>query len=200
MDGDIQGEIAQLETLMRTDRGQYERSGADARLLELYRAEEGTTQAPEPVAAPDDGLPVMLTAAEARAEGVADYAGYVVRHQAVADVLLAVEDGDRRAVAASFERLPATIASAAVDELTDRAPPAGGIASEAELARLATTRTGRALLDEWGDDAGQRLAVARARLERIGDRVGVAEAIKFDSWLDSLSMPAQLAVYRKLAG
>ena len=107
MGGDVQAEIAQIHELMVSDRRQYETSGADDRLRELYALEDATAQPPEPAAAPDDGLPRMLTMAEAQEAGL-DYSEHVAEHRALADVLLPLEGGTRRALAASFESLPTT--------------------------------------------------------------------------------------------
>ena len=195
---DAATEIAEIHRQMREDRGAYEKSDAPARLAELYASQEA--EAPVPVAVePDDGLPRLLRLAEFQAANFDDYPGYVERHSAVADVLLAVPEPLRGTVRQSFEALPDAVAAAAIAELTDKAPGAVGMATEAELEAFARTRAGRELAKRWGSSAQTKLATLRARMERLGDRAG-ADATVFDRWLDHQLPDVQVAILARLAG
>lgn len=126
------------------------------------------------------------------------YGTYSKLTREAADVALAMPASDYAEFESSFEALPDDITNAALAELLTSKPGPEPV-PEASARSFARTPEGAILAREWGQDFRRNMGVVRARLYRIMDRFDESNDARFLGWLESLSTPAAIAVYRKLA-
>lgn len=194
----ILSEIASIEGEMTT-RAYWRDEEKQARYRDLVTQREA---AAGPVAGGEEAGPriAMASVGEYIAEhGSADgFAVYTKLTREAADVAVAMPAADYAAFEASFEALPDDITNAALAELLTTKPLAE-IVPEASARSFARTPAGAILAHEWGQDFRHNMGIVRARLYRIGDRMEESNVGRFLDWLENLSPPAAVAVYRKLA-
>jgi hypothetical protein len=142
-------------------------------------------------------LPLAEFAAQGGAPG--DYGQYLKLARTAADWIFALPAEEQREFVCEFEALPLEVGTAALLEIAAPAPQVAPV-SEAGLAHFAARPEGAVLLREWGPRAALGLARVRERLWRVIDRIPEEHAPAFAAWLDNLSTPCAIALYRKLAG
>lgn len=131
--------------------------------------------------------------------GSADgFAVYTKLTREASDIAVRMPASDYAAFESSFEALPDDITNAALAELLTTKPLAEHV-PEASARSFARTPAGAILAQEWGQDFRHNMGLVRARLYRIMERFEEAHDARFLGWLESLSPPAAVAVYRKLA-
>lgn len=194
----ILSEISAIEGEMTT-RDYWRDEGKQARYRELVTQREA---AAGPAAGGEESGPriAMASVAEYVAEhGSADgFAVYTKLTREAADVAVAMPAADYAAFESSFEALPDEITNAALAELLTTKPLAEHV-PEASARSFARTPEGAILAREWGQDFRHNMGVVRARLYRIMDGFDESHDARFLGWLESLSTPAAIAIYRKLA-
>lgn len=197
----IQGEIGEIETLMRTNRPAYNRDVAkQTRLRDLYTARERSqTIVTADSPASMSRMEIMSKSEFMKDNPQGDYGYYVRAMREVADVTLAVPAGERDRLIDGFEALPGTVTAYMVHELLNKQAIAPEWVTDEGL-RAAAKVPGGSIVQEWGHIAKQKVGLVRARLFRLlasfpTDR----DADRFMDWLEGLSDAQAKAVYRKLA-
>ncbi|MBB4633769.1 hypothetical protein [Sphingosinicella soli] len=131
--------------------------------------------------------------------GTADgYSTYMNLARSAADVAINMPAADYAQFERSFEALPDDITAAALAELLTSKPSAEDV-PETSARSFARTPAGAILAHEWGQNFRHNMGLVRARLYRIMDRFDESNDARFLGWLESLSTPAAVAIYRKLA-
>lgn len=194
----ILSEISAIEGEMTT-RDYWRDEGKQARYRELVTQREA---AAGPAAGGEEAGPRInihsmtdYLAEHGTPEG---YGVYTKLTREAADVAVAMPAEDYAAFESSFEALPDDITSAALAELLTTKPLAEHV-PEASARSFARTPEGAILAREWGQDFRHNMGVVRARLYRIMDGFDESHDARFLGWLGSLSTPAAIAIYRKLA-
>lgn len=193
----ILSEIASIEGEMGT-RSYWKDEGKQARYRQLV-SHKATFSGPAETIL--DGAVVDIASRQeyAAETGTTDgYDRYVRVSMAAADVVLGMPSAEHREFIASFESLPDEVAGAAVLELVESKPAVEWSSDEA-VGNFSRLPEGAVLVSEWRDDARRNLAVVRERLFRIIDRIEEEDVGPFVDWLNSLSVPAAVSLYRKLA-
>tara|TARA_R110000782_G_scaffold13999_27_gene42062 strand:+ start:65060 stop:65668 length:609 start_codon:yes stop_codon:yes gene_type:complete len=194
----ILSEISAIEGEMTT-RDYWRDEGKQARYRELVTQREA---AAGPAAGGEEAGPRINihSMTDYLAEhGTPDgYGTYTKLTREAADVAVAMPAADYAAFESSFEALPDEITNAALAELLTTKPLAEHV-PEASARSFARTPEGAILAREWGQDFRHNMGVVRARLYRIMDGFDESYDARFLGWLESLSTPAAIAIYRKLA-
>lgn len=116
-----------------------------------------------------------------------------------ADYLFAVPAAEQKALIAGIEALPQELGEAMIAEILSPMPsvaPSGDTA----VANFKERDDGAILSREWGPYTARNLARVRQRLFRVIDRLEHESSVApFIQWLDGLSTPVAVALYRKLA-
>jgi hypothetical protein len=224
----VDAEIASIEKLMRTDRREYERSGAADRYLALLRAREGQDEAPAPTddwrrsseearrdrltmlrqreaeapaTDPDEArrnLSPALVAQLEKSPGGFEH-GLQRLQDGLASVLMHIPEGQERVQAIEhFELLPLGAQDAALVELS-RGRPFAPPASAAKLAEFRTLPVGDTLIAAWGGAASRRIGTVIARLDRARAGMSVSDRDAFDRYLDFAPPREMIAILWNLA-
>lgn len=206
----IDAEIASIEKLLKTDRHQYERSGADARYLELLRQKEGGHDAAiataetwrTPPTEARRNLDPAVTKHLEQATGGFD-ANLTQVQNAVRDIAISI--GDRELATwfvNSVAGLPTTAQVAANAEILRGLPSGFGTrpASPEQLSAFQTFPHGAAMARHWGAQAARKIGIVTARLDRARAEMSAADRATFDHWFDNVSAREQAAIIWRLAG
>ena len=165
-------EIAEIQARMVEDRAGYFR---DTALQERYRELVGTRDAVEEHGDKTGALRTVAGVKQELGEGYGSFE-------------------------AAFDELPETIIAAVRDNLLwgriNYLPPA----SDADIARFATTAPGKALVADWGWKAPDKLAQLRERLWRIYGRLDDNDYEIASLWFEALDDAEFKAVCKALAG
>lgn len=105
---------------------------------------------------------------------------------------------DRRAFIAEFDALPEGVRSAVFSEISLGSAGSVREASDADLARFASTPEGGALVKEWGHRAHRNVAVIRDRINRILGHMTAEDIDAAAAWFDALPPTGASAIYRML--
>lgn len=193
----ILSEISAIEDTMGT-RAYWRDEGTQARYRDLVTQRDAHALPPVETAT-GPRIEIVSTKAFADEHGSTDgYDTYRKLAASAADVALAMSASDYAAFESSFEALPDEITNAALAELLTTKPLAEHV-PEASARSFARTPEGAILAREWGQDFRHNMGVVRARLYRIMDGFDESYDARFLGWLESLSTPAAIAIYRKLA-
>jgi hypothetical protein len=203
---------AELEAIMRTDFDRYESEGLDREYRALIEAEAVAVD-------PNTGNPTQpMPAADSRValcgsiEGqklVAHWerwGGFNAHLNNVQNTVgsLVRNIGDNRAQRAFMERFDRNVPDAArlavYDEIATGAPTFVQPASEGEIKKFAATPAGRAMVDEWGSDAAEKVAKLRTRAARLTEQMYEDEAGDFWDWFEELGTDTIITIYRRMAG
>jgi len=194
----ILSEISAIQGEMTT-RAYWRDEEKQARYRELVTQRESASG---PAAGGEEAGPriALASVGEYVAEhGSADgFAVYSKLTREASDIAVRMPASDYAAFESSFEALPDEITNAALAELLTTKPLAEHV-PEASARSFARTPEGAILAREWGQDFRHNMGLVRARLYRIMDRFEESHDARFLGWLESLSTPAAIAIYRKLA-
>jgi hypothetical protein len=194
----ILSEISAIEGEMTT-REYWRDEGKQARYRELVTQREGVAGLVDEYEGAGPRIAIASVGEYVAEHGAADgYAVYSKLTREAADVAVAMPAADYAAFESSFEALPDDITNAALAELLTTKPLAEHV-PETSARSFARTPSGAILAREWGQDFRHNMGVVRARLYRIAERMEDHHIDRYLGWLESLSTPAAVAVYRKLA-
>lgn len=198
----IISEITAIETDMRTNRPAYNRdTEKQARLRHLYDR-RAAVQAPTVLDEDSQGMEALMPVLRSdfyKQCPDGDYALYAKYLRHCGDVMLPIPSGERRSFVARFESLPDGVVQAMMTELANTATVVHGRCTEKQV-RDATRINGGSVIHEWGQEAPEKMARVRARLERMLMTMETDRDVSsFMDWLAGLSDGAARAVYRKLA-
>lgn len=205
------GRKAEIEAIMRTDFARYESEGMDREYAALLQGEIEAAN-------PDAGRPTAPLSADAsRAVLCSSVAGQRLVYDwsrdgafqtrlanAQRDIGEIVrEAGNNRRQRAFMERfsqsVPQSVEVALMDEIATGAPSWVQPASQAEIDLFAVKSAGKALVQFWGDEAPQRVAILRARALRIVERLDEDAAADLWAWLDGLDTAMVMKIFGKLS-
>jgi len=97
---------------------------------------------------------------------------------------------------AGFDELPDGVQTAIADALGE----VSSTATDAEgLGRFAEMDEGRELLDEWGEEASNRVGLIQDRVARIESTASLSDVEAMWDWYDNLSPGQAMAVLKALA-
>jgi hypothetical protein len=113
-------------------------------------------------------------------------------------ILEVLDPEDRDAFIAEFDGLPEGVRSALFSEISLGSAGSVRNASDADLARFASTPEGGAMVKEWGHRANRNLAIIRDRINRILGRMAAEDIDAGTAWFDALPPAAATAIYRML--
>ena len=209
------GRLAEIEDMMADTRGPYWNGSKSDALQAEYRelldrqggdtaAQAGADQA---MTAADvaGSLDVIGAMGEVGAEWASDLrdSGNLgalevsenVRSDIMADMGTTADE-----VASAFDGLGDNVRAAVYRELGSAYVPQQPAADPADLAEFSGTSAGQILVEEWGDEAGRKLAVALYRWDRmIADLTETEEAEIDDFYRLRLRPQERAAVLRRLA-
>jgi len=204
---EVDKEIVNIEKLMRTDRREYERSGAADRYLELLRQREGDDEAPAAVeewrATPEQARRDLSPQVVAELERSGDFAGSLRKLQDdLVDMLVSVNEGGAvNDFVAAFDGLPGTAIQTAVYlELARGAPTFAPLATDEHLAALETEIYGPALIEAWGSAAARKFGIARARWARCVSDLSATDHDALCYFFNHAQPVEQAAIIWHLAG
>ncbi|API58745.1 hypothetical protein BSL82_04965 [Tardibacter chloracetimidivorans] len=193
----ILGEIAQIEGEMGTQ-AYWKDEGKQARYRSLVSQKQSLGSVSGTILS--DAAPVPIVSMKefmAAGNDPAHYNYYFKMSAAAADVMMHLDRDEQLAFERSFEALPDEVAEAALLELMSAKPSVPWVSDEA-AANFAKLPEGAILCHEWGHDARRNIAVARARLNRLRDRLDEHDDASFMAWFENLSDAAMCAILRKL--
>jgi hypothetical protein len=114
-------------------------------------------------------------------------------------ILERLDPEDRGAFIAEFDGLSEGVRSALFSEISLGSAGSVRTASEADVARFASTPEGDTLVKEWGHLANRNVSMIRDRINRILGRMAAEEIDAATAWFDALPPTAATAIYRMLA-
>lgn len=97
-----------------------------------------------------------------------------------------------------FDALPEGVRSVLFSEISLGSAGSVRGASDADVARFASTREGGSLVGEWGHRANRNVAIIRDRINRILARMRADDIDAATAWFDALPPASATAVYRML--
>jgi hypothetical protein len=203
---EVDKEITALQKLMRTNRAEYERSGAADRYLALLREREGQDEAPveaaEWRAPPEQARRDLAPEVVAELDRSGDFAGSLHKLQdEVRDLLMSVaEGGEADAFFNTFVGLPASVQDAVELELSRGSMSFAPLATDEHLAALEAESYGPALLEAWGSSAARKFGIARARWARCIEGLSAADQDHISYFFNHLQAVEAAAVIFHLAG
>lgn len=134
-------------------------------------------------------------------EASGGFAGRLAQAQKGAIAILeGLAPDDRAAFTTGFDTLPEGARSAILSEISLGSTGSVRPASDADLARFASTPEGGGMVREWGHRAGRNLAILRNRISRILGRMEADDIEAATQWFDTLPPTGAAAIYRMLAG
>ncbi|CDX58573.1 conserved hypothetical protein [Mesorhizobium plurifarium] len=203
---------AEIEAVMKTDFDLYESSGMAAEYRALLQAEveAANPEAGNPTAPmPADASRTLLCGSLAGQQLVYAWermGGFNVHLQnvqrTVGDIVRGAGNNLRqRYVMETFSKSVSVAAECALmDEIASGAPTFIPPASDAEVSMFRATPAGTQMVSEWGKDAPEKVAILRARAQRMTGYMDPDDAADFWAWFQTLETPMIVQIYRKMAG
>ncbi len=203
----ILSEMDQIQEVMKTDRGAYNRDTAmQARYRDLIVQKSG---GPATILGQDDNRPLVMLlgpkdyASLCKQHGATpNYSQYIANIRKLSDLAFAIPEAEQRPFVNSFDRLPEKVQLACMMEALARAPSVVPT-DDATIARFAKEAEGAILVREWGHLTGRNHARCRERVQCILydlHEQSPSLATTFVEWFfDSLSATTRTAIYRKMA-
>ncbi|TPJ85520.1 hypothetical protein FJ434_16475 [Mesorhizobium sp. B2-5-13] len=202
---------AVIQAIMRTDIDRYYAEGLDREYAALLQAETegGNPDAGNPTAPmPADDARVSLCSSQAGQKLVYEWermGGFKAHLSNVQKDVGAIvrETGNNRAQRVFMEEfsrsVPQSVEIAIMDEVASGRPyvqPAG----QAEIDIFANRPAGKILVQSWGSEAPEKVAILRTRALRIVQSISEDDAACLWAWLDDQDTAVVVKIFRQLAG
>jgi hypothetical protein len=205
------GRKAEIERAMREDFDAYESSGMAAEYRQILQDEieaaNPNAGVPTTPLSPDAARAALCSSVEGQ-RLVYDWSRDGAFPTRLANVQRDIGEIVREAGNALRQRhfmerfsqnVPVAVEVALMDEIATGAPSWVRPASQAEIDLFAVKPAGKALVQFWGDEAPQRVAILRTRALRLVERLDEDAAADLWAWLDGLDNAMVMKIFGKLS-